>query len=56
MKARDIGLALCSETWGENDKKSYQYKLEHMLEIDGLSTVAMNRKMKRGGGVMVIGN
>ena len=53
FKMRGLGLALCSETWGKDDKKAYQSKIKRMLEIEGISTISTNRKYKRGGGTMI---
>ena len=54
LKLREIDLALISETWGSDDKKGYRNKILAMLEMDGLGTISLNRKTRKGGGVALV--
>ena len=54
FKMREVSVALVSETWGKADKKSYRLGILAMFEKEGLGTISLNRKTRRGGGVAVI--
>ena len=54
IKLREITVALVTETWGKYDCKKYCHKILTMLELDGLGSVSLNRKSRRGGGVTLI--
>ena len=46
LKMRQIGLALGTETWNRDEKKKHQYEVEKMVQMEGLQTLSINRKMK----------
>ena len=54
MKMREVGVALCSETWEKKDCKKYQKEVERLLELEGMKMVSEPRKYKRGGGVCIL--
>ena len=56
IKMREITLALLSETWRKDDNLHYQRKITYMLELQGLNTVSLNKKTRRGGAVAMVSN
>ena len=54
MLMRNIGVALCSETWEKSANKKFQKKVEIMLEMKSLKMISNPRKYQRCGGVCII--
>ena len=44
FKNRQLSLALISETWAKEDRKSYQRKIMSMFQREGLQTISASRK------------
>ena len=54
LHMREIGVALCSESWEKASNKKYQMEVERLLEMKGLKMVSNPRKYRRGGGVCIV--
>ena len=57
---RSVDLAFLQEIWEQNEKKSHQFEIDKLLEIDGLQYLSnprpKNAKGKSYGGVALIVN
>ena len=54
---RNIGAALCSETWQQEDKKKHRTETERLLYMEGLKFLSTPRPPgKRGGGCGIVGD
>ena len=57
IRMRDIGAALCSETWHREDKKKHRTETERLLYMEGLKFLSTPRPSgKRGGGCGIVGD
>ena len=51
MIERDASISFLSEVWEKSENKKHQYKIEEMLELNGISYISTPRPgAKRGGG------
>ena len=54
---RNIGVAICSETWHKEDKKKHRTETERLLYMEGLKFLSTPRPPgKRGGGCGIVGD
>merc|ERR1711954_362836 len=53
---RDISVSLCSEIWEKANCKKQKFKIEKMLQMEGLKYISTPRTTKRGGGAAIIVN
>ena len=54
MKEREIGVNLLSEIWEKPGKKRHKFKIEQMLQMEGLKYISTPRPQKRGGGAAIV--
>ena len=50
FKELEMGAAFHSEVWEKKESKKHKFKIDEMLELEGISYVSTPRPNRRGGG------
>ena len=48
-----MGIAFHSEVWEKKESKRHKFKIEEMLEMEGISYISTARPDRRGGGCKI---
>ena len=53
FKEMSMGIAFHSEVWEKRESKKHKFKIEEMMEIEGINYISTARPDRRGGGCAI---